>query len=46
MKMAKISGLGTYHKCIRDLNNFGYIRYQPSFNYRKKSKVYLGINRV
>ena len=41
MKTAKISGLGTYHGCIRDLNDYGYIRYLPSYNYRKKSKVYL-----
>jgi hypothetical protein len=41
MKLAKISGLGTYHRCIRDLHNFGYIKYEPSFNHRKKSKIYL-----
>ena len=41
MKVAKISGLGTYHRCIRDLHSYGYIRYQPSYNHRKKSKVYL-----
>lgn len=40
MKAAKIGGIGTYHRCIRDLHSFGYIRYVPSFNYRKKSKVY------
>ena len=41
MKIAKISGLGTYHRCIKDLNSYGYIRYVPSYNHRKKSKVYL-----
>lgn len=41
MKTAKISGLGTYHRCIRDLHSYGYIRYVPSYNHRKKSKVYL-----
>jgi len=41
MKAAKISGLGTYHRCIRDLHDYGYLRYQPSYNHRKKSKVYL-----
>ena len=41
MKIAKIAGLATYHKCIRDLHDLGYIRYQPSYNHRKKSKVYL-----
>ncbi len=32
MEVAKISGLATYHKCIRDLAEFGYIEYQPSYN--------------
>lgn len=41
MRVAKISGLGTYHRCIRDLDAFGYIRYVPSYNHRKKSKAYL-----
>ncbi len=39
MKVAKISGLATYHKCIRDLHSYGYIRYQPCYNHRKKSRV-------
>lgn len=41
MKSAKIAGLATYHKCIRELHEYGYIRYLPSFNHRRKSKVYL-----
>ena len=32
MQAAKINGLATYHKCIKDLAEFGYINYQPSFN--------------
>jgi len=40
MKVAKISG-GTYHRCIGDLHKYGYIRYVPSYNHRKKSQVYL-----
>jgi hypothetical protein len=32
MKQAKISALGTYHKCMRDLTGYGYILYVPSFN--------------
>jgi len=32
MEVAKISGLATYHKCIKDLVDFGYIQYQPSYN--------------
>ncbi len=41
MAVAKISGLATYHKCIRDLVEFGYIEYFPSFNPTIRSKVYL-----
>jgi hypothetical protein len=41
MKVAKIAGIATYHKCIKELHEYGYIRYMPSYNHRKKSKVYL-----
>lgn len=32
MKVAKIKGLATFHKCIKNLEQFGYIWYQPSFD--------------
>jgi len=41
MKQAKISALGTYHKCMRDLKESGYIRYIPSYNPVLGSLVYL-----
>lgn len=41
MKISKISAKATYHKCIKDLHNFGYIQYLPSFNPFKGSLVYL-----
>ena len=41
MKVAKISGLATYHKCIKDLNDFGYIQYLPSYNPTICSQVHL-----
>ncbi len=41
MKKSKICGTGTYHRCIRDLNDYGYIKYLPSFNFRKKSRAVL-----
>ncbi len=41
MEAAKISGLATYHKCIRDLADFGYIQYQPSYNPAISSQVHL-----
>ena len=41
MRLSKISALGTYHKCIKELQNFGYIEYIPSFNPYKGSIVNL-----
>jgi hypothetical protein len=41
MELAKISGLATYHKCIKDLNEFGYIQYIPSYNPAISSRVVL-----
>lgn len=31
----------TYNKCLKELNEYGYIRYEPSLNPFKKSKVHL-----
>ncbi len=41
MRISKICAKATYHKCIKDLHNFGYINYQPSYNPFKGSLVYL-----
>jgi len=41
MPTAKISASSTYHKIIRDLSDFGYIRYEPSFKRTKASKIYM-----
>jgi hypothetical protein len=41
MKLAKISGVATYHKSIRELDEYGYIRYEPSYNRYKRSVIYL-----
>lgn len=40
MPKAKIAGLGTYHKVIKELDRFGYISYKPALN-RKGSIVHL-----
>lgn len=40
MQLAKISAPITYHKCVRDLSDYGYIRYEPSYNRKKGSKIY------
>jgi hypothetical protein len=41
MQLAKISGVATYHKCIRELNEYGYIKYKPTYNHFSKSQVYI-----
>lgn len=41
MGIAKIGGLATYHRCIKDLADFGYISYTPSYNPAVGSLVYL-----
>jgi hypothetical protein len=39
MKVAKISSKTTYHRYVRDLHDFGYISYEPSFKSRVRSKI-------
>ncbi|MGI8949957.1 MAG: hypothetical protein ACR2FN_00080 [Chitinophagaceae bacterium] len=41
MRLAKISGVATYHKCIRELDEYGYIKYKPTYNHFSKSLIYL-----
>jgi replication initiation and membrane attachment protein DnaB len=41
MEAAKINGLATYHKCIKDLHELGYIEYIPSYNPANNSTVQL-----
>lgn len=39
MRLSHIGSLATYHKCIRQLEEYGYITYRPSYNYYDKTKV-------
>lgn len=41
MPLAKINGIATYHRCIKDLHEIGYIIYRPSFDPRIPSEVVL-----
>jgi hypothetical protein len=41
MRIAKVSAQATYHRSVKDLHSFGYIRYEPSFKRNCRSKVYL-----
>jgi hypothetical protein len=40
MGYSRIASVATYHKCIRELDEYGYIRYQPSYDPVKGSLVY------
>lgn len=44
MRIAKISASTTYHKSIRDLSSYGYIKYEPSYKRNQGSKVYFNKN--
>jgi hypothetical protein len=39
MKMSKIGSKATYHRCLKSLNKWKYIRYLPSHNPYKGSKI-------
>ncbi|TSD66311.1 hypothetical protein FFF34_002605 [Inquilinus sp. KBS0705] len=39
MAYSRIASIATYHKCIKDLHEFGYIRYQPSYHPKAGSRV-------
>lgn len=41
MQVAKIGAKGTYHRCIKDLDNWNYISYMPSHNPYKGSRIRL-----
>lgn len=43
MKKAKILARSTYVRAIRDLREWGYLVYQPSYNNRKRSRVKITI---
>jgi hypothetical protein len=40
MGFSKIASVATYHKCIKELDEFGYIHYQPSYHPKLGSQVY------
>lgn len=41
MNASKIGSVNTYTKCLKELDQFGYIQYSPSFNPNKGSRVNL-----
>ena len=41
MQLAHINSIVTYHKCIKELQQFGYIHYRPSYHPAFGSEVRL-----
>ncbi|KAA0993420.1 hypothetical protein [Dyadobacter aurulentus] len=41
MQVVKISSGKTYYKAVRELNEFGYICYEPSFKKNRPSRISL-----
>ena len=41
MKTAKINARFTYNKCMNELQDYGFIIYEPSVNFYSSSVVYL-----
>jgi len=39
MELSHISSIVTYHKCIKELQEYGYIRYRPSYHPGIRSKI-------
>lgn len=44
MRYSKIKSIATYHKCVRELVEFGYIHYTPSYHPKKGSTIALLVN--
>lgn len=41
MQLSKISSGKTYYRTVRELSEFGYIAYEPSFNKNRPSRITL-----
>lgn len=46
MKIAKIRAPTTYYSVLTDLHDMGYLRYEPSFNKYRGSRIYLNQNDI
>ena len=46
MRLAKISGVATYHRSIKELHEYGYIMYEPSYNHSVGSLISLPTNNI
>jgi hypothetical protein len=41
MPVAKIGGVKLYHRSVRQLHDYGYLRYEPSYDPELPSRIYL-----
>lgn len=41
LDLSHVHSIVTYHKCIGQLQAYGYIRYNPSYSYYDRSTIYL-----
>lgn len=39
MRLSKVAGISTYHRCMKQMIKFGYFKYQPEYDSYKGSKV-------
>ena len=44
MQLSKIRNIATYHKCMKELQEFGYIDYQPSYHPLKGSLAHFQVS--
>lgn len=44
MKQSKIGSKSTYHRCLKELDKYGYLEYEPSHNPYRGSKIKLTKN--
>lgn len=44
MATAKISAHRTYRKCLKDMTEYGYLKYVPSFKKNKASKIFFTLD--
>lgn len=46
MPIAKIAGATPFYRCLKELNLYGYVAYEPSFNPVEKSRVSIILDKV
>ena len=39
MRLSKIAGISTYHRCMKQMIEYGYVIYQPEYDSYKGSRV-------